>query len=189
MRPRTHAFDRLHDGFIYGESCGAVVVERLERARSAPYAALTGWSFITDGHRDPDPSLAGEVQAISAAMQASGLAARDIDYINPHGTGSRTGDHTELSALKACGMAGTAINATKSILGHGLSSAGTVEVIATLLQMRNGYLHSTRNLQQPIDDDFRWVRGEAVAARVNNALCTSFGFGGISSAICLKNLT
>ncbi len=181
-------FDRGHDGFIYGESCGAVVIERLKDLRSTPYAAIAGWSFVNDGHRNPDPSLDGEIQAIRIALEASGLSARDIDYINPHGTGSYIGDHTELRAFRACGLEHAAINATKSILGHGISSAGTVEVIATLLQMRNGYLHPTRNLLEPIDNDFHWIRGEAVPNKIQNALCMSFGFGGISSAICLKNL-
>jgi malonyl-ACP decarboxylase len=180
-------FDRQHDGFIFGEGCGAVVVERLLPARVDPYATVAGWSFRVDAHRNPDPSLEGEVGAIRTALNASGLDAEAVDYVNPHGTGSPLGDSIELRALKACGLLTARINATKSILGHGLSAAGLVEIVATLLQMRAGSLHPTLNLDDPIDPDFRWVRGEAVRHSIRNALNLSFGFGGINSAICLQN--
>ncbi len=180
-------FDRDHDGFIFGESCGAVVIESRqssERRGMQPYAALTGWGMAMDGNRNPDPSLDGEVRAIRNALQAAGREASEIQYVNPHGTGSLIGDDTELKALRACGLAGAHLNATKSLIGHGLSSAGVVEVIATLLQMRAATLHPTRNLENPIDDEFRWVRREPVAAQVEQALTLSMGFGGINTALC-----
>lgn len=180
-------FDQLHDGFIYGENCGAVVIQRAEHARRKPYATVRGWSYQTDAHRSPDPSLEGEMRAIDTALEMSGMAASEIDYINPHGTASVLGDDIELKALKNCGLSAARINATKSLLGHGLSAAGTVEVIATLLQMQAGKLHPTANLRNPIDDSFAWVREEACEHRIRNALNTSFGFGGINSAICLSN--
>jgi malonyl-ACP decarboxylase len=180
-------FDRRHDGFIYGENCGAVVIERRAHARTEPYAAIRGWSYVVDGHRNPDPSVQGEMQAIEIALAKAGWAATDIDYVNPHGTGSLIGDAIELEALENSGFAGTSINATKSILGHGLSAAGTVEVVATLLQMRAGRLHPTRNLEDPISTNFAWVRSEAVSARLRRALTLSFGFGGINSALCLES--
>jgi malonyl-ACP decarboxylase len=180
-------FDRLHDGFIYGENCGAVVIQRATQARSKPYAWVRGWSYQADAHRNPDPSLAAEMRAIDTAVEMSGIAASDFDYLNPHGTGSVLGDDIELQALKNCGLSGARINATKSLLGHGLSAAGTVEVIATLLQMQAGKLHPTANLREPIDPSFSWVRDEACQHEMRNALNTSFGFGGINSAICLSN--
>jgi malonyl-ACP decarboxylase len=181
-------FDQDHDGFIFGESCGAVVVEPLAGIRkSTPYAHLAGWSAIADGHRDPDPSLEGETRAIRTALVASGLHSEDIDYINTHGTGSALGDRIELDALKACALTKPYLNATKSILGHGLSSAGAVEVIATILQMESGYLHATRNLENPIDEQFSWVKGTSKHYKIKNALNLSFGFGGLNSAICLRN--
>lgn len=180
-------FDRDHDGFIFGESCGAVVVESLESSRSrgmTPYATLRGWGIAMDGNRSSDPSLEGEIQAIRMALDASDYTAADIDYVNPHGTGSAVGDETELKALKACGLSGVFLNATKSLIGHGLSAAGTVEVIASLLQMQSGRLHPTRNLDHPIDDDFQWVRDETVDHQIDNAMTLSMGFGGINTALC-----
>jgi malonyl-ACP decarboxylase len=182
-------FDRRHDGFIYGENCGALVIERTAAARRRPYAFIRGWSYQASAHRNPDPSLDAEIRAINTAVSMSGIAPDDFDYVNPHGTGSALGDTTELQALKHCGLSGARINATKSILGHGLSAAGTVEVIATVLQMREGALHPTRNLEEPIDSSFRWVGDTACEHQLRHALSTSFGFGGINSAICLSSNT
>ena len=182
-------FDRDRDGFIYGECCGAIVVEReasAARGGVQPYARLSGWGIVMDGNRNPDPSLKGEVRAIQTALQRAGCAPREIDYVNPHGTGSLIGDETELQAIVACQLSNASLNATKSITGHGLSAAGAVEVIATLLQMRAGRLHPTRNLDHPIDPSLNWVRQESVARRIDTALTLSMGFGGINTALCLR---
>jgi malonyl-ACP decarboxylase len=139
-----------------------------------------------DGNRNPDPSLEGETRAIQLAMRAAGWSAAHIDYVNPHGTASILGDETELRALAASKLQGAYINATKSLIGHGLSAAGTVEVIATVLQMQSGRLHPSRNLENPIDPDFNWVRQESVNHRIERALTLSMGFGGINTALCLQ---
>src|SRR2546425_3582572 len=180
-------FDRDHDGFIFGESCGAVVIESLESSQRRglePYAALRGWGITMDGNRNPDPSLDGETQAIQNAIDSSGWTSAQIDYVNPHGTGSIAGDETELKALHACGLSDAYVNATKSLIGHGLSAAGTVEVIATLLQMRAGRLHPTRNLENPIDLTLNWVNDQSIDHPIENALTLSMGFGGINTALC-----
>jgi malonyl-ACP decarboxylase len=141
-----------------------------------------------DGNRNPDPSLEGEAQAIRNALQSAGWTPEQIDYVNPHGTGSHVGDETELKALYACGLTGARLNATKSLIGQGRHAAGTVEVIATLLQMKAGRLHPTRNLDNPIDPSLNWVRNEAVDHSIGNALTLSMGFGGINTALCWENL-
>ncbi len=185
-------FDKGRDGFIFGECCGAVVVERLSavsRNRVKPYAVLTGSATVMDAHRNPDPSLAGEIRVIDNALRRAGLEPRDIDYVNPHGTGSWMGDEIEASAIMAAGLSHAHINATKSIVGHGFSAAGTVEIIATLLQMRSRFLHPSRNLQEPLKPELNWVRQEPLARTIRNALNLSIGFGGINTAICLRNVS
>ena len=180
-------FDTDRDGFIFGESCGAVVIESLEsseRRGVKPYAALRGWGVSMDGNRHPEPSLEGETRAIRGALDAAGWPPPQVDYVNPHGTGSILGDETELKALRACGLAGAYLNATKSLIGHGLSAAGTVEVIATLLQMRAGRLHPTRNLDNPIDPALNWVTNKSIEHPIEKALTLSMGFGGINTALC-----
>jgi malonyl-ACP decarboxylase len=116
----------------------------------------------------------------------AGLDADAIDYVNPHGTASRVGDETELAALRACGLDHAWINATKSLVGHGLTAAGLVELIAIMLQMRAGRLHPTRNLENPFDDGFRWVGASPVDHAIERALNMSMGFGGINTAVCLE---
>jgi malonyl-ACP decarboxylase len=180
-------FDCDHDGFIFGESCGAVVIESSEsseRRGVEPYAVLRGWGVVMDGNRNPEPSLEGETRAIQSALGASGMQAAQIDYVNPHGTGSVVGDETELGALRACGLTDAYLNATKSLIGHGLSAAGAVEVVATLLQMRAGRLHPTRNLENPIDPALNWVKDKPIDHPIEKALTLSMGFGGINTALC-----
>ena len=184
-------FDKDHDGFIYGENCGAVVVEKASstsRANIKPYAVLSGCTMAMDANRNPDSSYDGEVKVIRTALEKAQLAAKQIDYVNPHGTGSTLGDPIELKALKDTELSHAKINATKSVTGHGLSAAGIVEVIASLVQMQSSQLHPTCNLEEPIDDSFNWVKVKGETHVINNALNLSYGFGGINTAICLQNL-
>ena len=182
-------FDQRHDGFIFGEACAAVVIENeASAARSdvTPYARLAGWSYNADGHRHPDPGFDGPVNAISQALAAAGLAAQDIDYVNPHGTGSSIGDANELRVLSAIGLNHAAINTTKSITGHGLSAAGAVEFAACLLQMRHSMVHPCLNLDEPISSEFDWVLENGRALNIGHALNLSIGFGGINTATILS---
>jgi len=183
-------FDKNHDGFIYGESCGAVVIEKAVNPFKRPlkyYGSISGWGMVIDGNRNPNPSFEGECRVINNALKSAGLQPQAIDYINPHGTGSLIGDETELKAIEATKLSNAFINATKSITGHGLSSAGTVEVIATLLQMEASLLHPTRNLVEPINTRLNFVRNKSVSHLFQNAISLSMGFGGINTAICLKS--
>lgn len=182
-------FDRDRDGFIFGEACGAVVVERADTARRTdrlPYARLTGWAMAMDAHRNPNPSVEGEMRAIKGALACAGLSPQDIDYINPHGTGSPIGDTTELESIRECRLGHAWLNATKSVIGHGLTAAGCVELIAVLLQMKEGRLHPTRNLDNPMETAMKWVGKEAVPHTIDNALNLSMGFGGVNTAVCLQ---
>jgi malonyl-ACP decarboxylase len=182
-------FDQERDGFIFGENCGALVIERVsscERRQRTPYARASGWAVSMDAHRNPNPSVEGEVGAIKAAMKQAALAPADVDYINPHGTGSGIGDTTELESLRRCELGHAWINASKSVMGHGLSAAGAVELIAVMLQMKAGRLHPTNNLVTPIETGFNWVRAAPVTHRIDNAINLSMGFGGINTALCLQ---
>ncbi len=181
-------FDQQRDGFIYGESCAVLVVEKSavkNRSGVQPYARLSGWAITMDGNRNPNPSFDGEVKVIQQALKLAQLSAHSIDYINPHGTGSLIGDETELKALAQCKLNGAYLNATKSIIGHGLTAAGAVEIVATLMQMQEGKLHPTRNLEKPMSSAFNWVNS-SVDHRIQNALSLSMGFGGVNSALCLQ---
>lgn len=186
-------FDVERDGFVFGEACAAVVVERVERAACferagvQPYARCLGGAVNMDGNRHPNPSLTGECSAIRRALRRSALSAAQIDYVNPHASGSRLGDETELLALRESGLSHAWLNTTKSLTGHGLAAAGAVEVVATLLQMRAGRLHPCRNLEQPLEHGWRFVM-EATPCEMQHALTVSIGFGGVNSALCWQRL-
>jgi malonyl-ACP decarboxylase len=184
-------FDQRRDGFIFGEACGAVVIEKAGMAgrnKINPYARAAGWAVRMDANRNANPSLEGEISVIQQALDKAGLDAAAIDYINPHGTGSGLGDETELQAIAHCGLKHAYINATKSLTGHGLSAAGVVELIATLLQMRARQLHPTRNLDDPIDATYNFVRQDPVPHTIERALKMSMGFGGVNSALCVERM-
>nr|WP_052210353.1 beta-ketoacyl synthase N-terminal-like domain-containing protein [Xanthomonas cannabis] len=185
----SRPFDADRDGFIYGEACAALVIERdgaRHRDGVTPYARIAGWSLSLDANRNPDPSLDGEIATIRGALACAGLDARDIDYVNPHGSGSLVGDVIELQALRECGLAHAYLNATKSVTGHSLTASGAVELVAVLLQMRAGRLHPTRNLDCPIAPDLNWVRQKPISHAIRHALNLSFGFGGINTAVCVS---
>jgi malonyl-ACP decarboxylase len=186
-------FDRDSDGFIFGEACAAVVVERYgsyagRRLHRAPVAAIAGTAICMDANRGPNASVEGEQAAIQRALGDAGLRAADVEYVNPHGTGSTAGDAVELGALRAAGLTHARINATKSLTGHGLTAAGVVEIVATVTQMEALRLHPTRNLDDAIDESFNWVGASSEECRFTTALTLSHGFGGISTAMCLRRL-
>jgi len=183
-------FDKRRDGFIFGECSGAVVVEKARsaaRRATEPYARVAGWAVQMDANRNPNPSFDGEVSVLNKTLAKAGLAPETIDYINPHGTGSTLGDTTELKAIEHCGLKHAHINATKSLVGHGLSAAGAVEMVATLLQMRARRLHPMRNLDEAMDDSFNWAR-QPVDHAIQRAVKMSLGFSGINTAVCVERL-
>ncbi len=182
-------FDKARDGFIFGESSAAIVIESeksREKRQSHAYATVTGCAHISAANRNPNASVEAEIEVIEQAMLSAQLRGEDIGYISPHGPGSLSGDEIELQALKRLGLEGARINTTKSITGHGLSSAGATEIVATLLQLQSKQLHPSNNLFEPIDPDFNWVISPTQET-ISNALCLSYGFGGINTALCLAN--
>jgi malonyl-ACP decarboxylase len=180
-------FDRRRDGFVFGEACAAVVLCRSDLgAKVGGYGGIVGGAHVASGNRGPDPSLAGEIRAIRLALATAGLAPEQIDYVNAHGTGTPLGDDTEIRAYHEVGLTRARINATKSIIGHGIAAAGVVELAAALLQMRDGLLHATRNLEDPIDPTLHWVMGAPERVSIRNLLKLSFGFGGIDTAVVVR---
>jgi malonyl-ACP decarboxylase len=182
-------FDTARDGFIYGENCAALVIETAESAArrgAVVYARVAGWAYHSDGNRDPNPSIKGEMAVIARSLACAGWKPDEIDYVNPHGTGSPIGDDTEIAALRQSGLAGAQLNTSKSICGHGISAAGAVELAGTLLQMRAGRLHPSRNIDNSIAPDLCIVRNEPIDHTFRKAIKLSFGFGGVNTALCLE---
>lgn len=190
-------FDAAHSGFVAGEGAGAMVLEAdggdlaADRSR-AVIGCLLGASVGLDGTHLPEPSLEGEARAMSEALKAAGLRPEDVDYINAHGSGSPLGDRTECAAIRRAlgGSAGKAwINSTKAFTGHCVSASGVLEAIATLLQLRGGFLHGNPHLINPIDSELRFVGRQASGLRAHRALSNGFGFGGINSSLVLATVS
>ena len=177
--------DADHDGFLYGEAAAALVLCREGAGLSKTYGTLLGAASIADGTRGPEPCHEGQVRAATLALAEAGLVAADIDHVNGHATGTPSGDDTELETYRALGLHHARINATKSILGHGLAAAGAVETAAVLVQMAEGRLHPTRNLETPLDPSFGWVGAVPVEHQIRHALKFSFGFGGVNAALVI----
>lgn len=182
-------FDRDHDGFIYGEGCGVLVLERTNHAQKRGVVSqgkLIGWGLNLDGNRSSDPSQKGEERAMNAALTMADIKPEQVDYVNTHGTSSPLGDQVEVAALKSVRLNHCLLNSTKSLTGHCLTAAGVVEAIATLLQMNYNFCHPTHNLVNPIDNTLNWVKGTALQAEIKYAISNSFAFGGINTAILIK---
>jgi 3-oxoacyl-[acyl-carrier-protein] synthase II len=194
----SRPFDLTRDGFVLGEGAGMVVLEEYEHAkrRKAPvYAELTGYGSTGDAHAmtDPHPEGLGAVACMAMALADAGLAPDAIGYVNAHGTSTRANDESETLALKAVlGPAAyqTPVSSSKSMLGHLIAAGGVVELIISVLAMRNGVLPPTINYETPDPAcDLDYVPNSArQKAGVRNVLSNSFGFGGqnitlIASAI------
>lgn len=184
-------FDLEHDGFIPGQSSACLILERIRtKEKDRLLAEIAGTAMNLDGNRYANPSLSGEIKVMQQALQSGRLNPIDIQYINTHGSSSPLGDTTEIEAIKNVfgkEVSKIWLNSTKCITGHCLWSAGIVEAIASLIQLRTGFIHPNLNLENPIDDTCRFSRHQCESARVKFAMSNSFGFGGINSSIILKN--
>ena len=119
-------------------------------------------------------------QAMRRALDDAGLPPAAVGYANAHGTGTLQNDRAEALALRAVfGEGGVLVSSTKSLIGHTMAAAGSVEAMATVLALQHGLLPPTANLEQTDPDvAFDCLPGIARAANVDAALSNSFGFGG-----------
>lgn len=188
---RAGPFDAGRAGFVPGQATACLVLEAADSAHLRGATALgqvLGHGSGLDGNSLADPNAGGQAAAMGQALRRAGLEPAAVDYVNAHGTGSRVGDETEVAALRAVfgpDVGRPWINATKGLIGHTLWAAGVVEAVATLVQMRDGFVHPNVNLARPVDDACRFVGAAAVPATIGVALSNAFGFGGINSSVVL----
>jgi malonyl-ACP decarboxylase len=188
-------FDTKHEGFIYGQASGSIVLESAGSAKKREtefQTEMAGGVVTLDGNSSSNPNKNGELNAMSYALEKAGLAVTDINYINTHGSSSPLGDKTEAEAigdLLGDHRPNVWINATKSLTGHCLYSAGMVEAIATAIQLKEGFIHPNKNLEELIDKTLKFCSDKAEQFQPMAALSNSFGFGGINTSIILKRVT
>ncbi len=191
----SRPFDAERDGFVGGEGAGLVVLERLDRAleRGAPiHAEVLGYGASNDAYHRiaPDPTAAGAIRAMRAALDSAGLEPDWVDYVNAHATSTPLGDVAETLAIKH--LFGERayqlpVSATKSMIGHLFGAAGAVEGIATIMSLRDGVLPPTINLEHPDPEcDLDYVPNRAREASPYVALSNSFGLGGQNAVVAFS---
>jgi len=188
----SRPWDRGRDGFVVGEGAGVMVLEEYAHAsaRSARiYAELSGFGMNGDAYHITSPAPGGEgaARCMRIALQNAGLDPERVDYVNAHGTSTPQGDIAETLALKRAfgARAGKlAVSSNKSMIGHLLGAAGGVEAVMTAMSIHHQAIPPTINLTDPDPQcDLDFVPGQARQARINAALCNSFGFGGTNATL------
>jgi 3-oxoacyl-[acyl-carrier-protein] synthase II len=191
----SRPFDRDRDGFILGEGAGMLVLEELEHAKARGakiHGEIVGYGSSADAFRitDSHDEGRGAIACMREALEVSRLDPDDIDYINAHGTSTNVNDSIETLAIKrSFGEAAytVPISSTKSMMGHLIAAAGSVEAIVCLLTIRDGMLPPTINLENPDPEcDLDYIPNEARHKQVDVALSNSFGFGGQNITLILK---
>ena len=191
----SRPFDRDRDGFILGEGAGMVVLEELEHAKARGatiFGEVAGYGSTADAFRltDTHDEGRGAIASIREALADAEIDATRVDYINAHGTSTSVNDSIETLAIKrSFGDAAykVPVSSTKSMMGHLIAAAGSVEAIVCLLTIRDGVIPPTINLDHPGDDcDLDYVPHEARRKKVDVTLSNSFGFGGQNIALILR---
>ena len=189
-------FDAERNGFVLGEGSGMLVLEELEHAKARGakiYAEIAGYGATGDAYHMTSPSPEGDAAAagMKMAYEEAGLKPEDITYINAHGTSTGLNDKYETRAIKlALGEEAArkvVISSTKSMTGHLLGAAGSVEAIVCALSCRDDFIHATVGYKTPdpeCDLDY-CVEGNRNVT-VNAALSNSLGFGGHNATLCIK---
>lgn len=191
----SRPFDKERDGFVMGEGAGIVVLESLKHAirRGAQiYAELVGYGMSCDAYQTtaPVPDGSGAAKAISVAIADAELRPEDIDYVNAHSPSTPLGDKGEVAALRSVfkkHIHSVPISSTKSMTGHLLGAAGSVEFIASTLAIHEGIIPPTINYENPDPDcDIDCVPNKMRKAKVKVALTNAFGFGGHNATLVIK---
>ncbi len=189
----SRAYDKDRDGFVIAGGAGVVVLEELEhaKARSAKiYGEIAGYGATSDGYDMVAPSGEGAARCMQRALEGfDGKGAPQIDYINPHGTGTPVGDAREIDAIRTVfGSKVPPIAATKPLTGHSLGAIGVQEAIFSLLMMNNGFICESANIEEidPAFADLPIVRKRIDNAKLNSVMSNSFGFGGTNATLIFK---
>lgn len=185
------------DGITIGEGSGVLIIESYEHAvarGAAIYCDVLGAGVSSDAYHitAPRPDGEGQMSAIRRAVDNSGVDFKDIDYINAHGTGTSKNDEAEFLSLQTLfgGRSDLSVSSTKSMTGHCLGAAGSIEAVLTVLAMKNGEVPPTSGYQaEDMDELMRkaggigFVANEKQAKDLKICMSNSFAFGGNNASI------
>lgn len=188
---RPFSIDRK--GLILGEGAAVLVLETLERARARGAAILgeiAGFGMTADAADLTAPDQGGMSRAMQEALADAKLTPQDIQYVNAHGTGTAANDETETKALHQVfgpHAGGLAVSSTKSMVGHALGAAGALEMVATIMAVRDDVAPPTIGyLGRDPACDLDYVPNEARKMKINAAMSNSFAFGGLNAVLVAK---
>ncbi len=186
-REPCRPFDAQRDGISIGEAAAFALLEAAEPRTHPEGLWLLGAGESSDAHHmsAPHPEGRGAAAAMRGALASAGLGPEAIDYVNLHGTGTRSNDASEALAMRAVFPAGVACNSTKGFTGHTLGAAGAVEALLALLAIEEGRTPpspGTRAVDPALDVRYV-VHGER--RRIDRAMSNSFGFGGTNCSLVL----
>ncbi|MDU1036375.1 MAG: beta-ketoacyl-ACP synthase II [Staphylococcus sp.] len=188
-------FQEGRDGFIMGEGAGILVIESLEsaQARGAQiYAEIVGYGSTGDAYHITAPAPEGEggSRAMQAALDDAGIEAKDIQYLNAHGTSTPVGDLYEIKAIKNTfgdAAKNLKISSTKSMTGNLLGATGGIEAIFSALSIRDSKVAPTIHADSPDPEcDLDIVPNEAQDLEIEYAMSNSLGFGGHNAVLVFK---
>ncbi len=188
-------FDMNRDGFVAGEGGAAMILEDLDSAQARGariYCEVVGYGSSNDAYDmiALHESGRGLKRAMRMAIRKAGIEPSEIDYINPHGSGTPLNDRVETMVFKdIMGSAayGAAVSSVKPITGHCMGAAGTVEALACVMAIRDQRLAPTINYTTPDPEcDLDYVPNVARPWEVDIALTTSVGLGGHNSCVIFR---
>tara|TARA_B100000700_G_scaffold56258_1_gene60595 strand:+ start:916 stop:2118 length:1203 start_codon:yes stop_codon:yes gene_type:complete len=193
----SRPWDKDRDGFVLSDGAGVIVLEEYEHAKARGaniYAELVGFGMSGDAFHMTSPPAdgAGAGLSMSNAIKDAAVNPDQVGYINAHGTSTPAGDKAETQAVK--NVFGDAANkvmvgSSKSMMGHLLGAAGSVESIITILSLRDQQVSPTINLDNPDEGcDLDYIAHTARDAKLDYALCNSFGFGGTNGSLLFKKV-
>lgn len=182
--PPYQPFQAPGSGFVYGQGAAALM---LEAADGDDDRRILAWmpaaSLHLGGGRSTNPDFGGEVAAMRRALHQAGLEPRQVMVVNAHATGTPAGDAAEAEAIMTVfGKDRPSVTATKAFTGHCLCSAGLVEAVACVLQIRGGFIHPNPFLTAPVDPRLSFSATVADRIGVTSVMSNSFGFGGIGTS-------
>ncbi|MBS1957844.1 MAG: beta-ketoacyl-ACP synthase II [Bdellovibrionales bacterium] len=196
----SRPFDKDRDGFVMGEGSAVLVLEEYNHAKKRGakiYGEIAGYGASSDAHHITAPLEDGNggFRAMELALKESGLTAKDVGYINAHGTSTPLGDPQEAKATARLlgSRSDLHISSTKSMTGHLLGAAGAIEGAFTALAIRDGMIPPTINLDS-LDPDcaatgLHFTPNVAVAKKdLRAAFTNSFGFGGTNVSLLIKKV-
>lgn len=185
----SRPFDADRDGFVFSEGGAVLILEAFENAmarNATVYAEVLGHASSNDAFHiaSIDPEGKGIERAMRWALDDAQLNADKIDYINAHGTSTRSNDPIETAAVKRVIGTHAPMNSTKSMTGHSLGAAGALEAVACILSLQNQMLHPTINYTTPDPEcDLDYVPNIARDAKLDYVMSNSLGLGGHNASI------